>query len=306
MSFDFFAALERKYRAWFRHDVWNIGLVRQPIAAFLDPNANYEIEWLSEPPDGAFLADPFGLVVDQTLQVFCERFDYPIAKGTICTFSWPTSQEASFESVIEQPFHLSYPYLISHNDKLYGVLEQAQSRRVDLYQAKQNMSDWHRVATIIDDFPAVDSTIFKHQGHWWLICASSDEGAFSSKLYVWYAADLFGPWTAHSGNPVKTDIRSTRPAGTPFVHQGELYRPAQDCSADYGAQMVINRIIRLTPTEFKEEIVIFIAPNQHGPYPDGIHTLSAVGENITLVDGKRIEFRWDALLGRIRRRLLRR
>ena len=40
---------------------------------------------------------------------------------------------------------------------------------------------------------------------------------------------------------VKTDVRSARPAGTPFVYQGELYRPAQDCSRTYGGSIVIHR-----------------------------------------------------------------
>ncbi len=45
---------------------------------------------------------------------------------------------------------------------------------------------------------------------------------------------LEGPWEPHRRNPVKCDVRGSRPAGTPFVHGGELYRPAQDGSKRYG------------------------------------------------------------------------
>ena len=99
----------------------------------------------------------------------------------------------------------------------------------------------------------------------------------------------------HALNPVKMDVRSARPAGTPFIHKGVLYRPAQDCSNAYGGRIAINRVNRLTATEFDEETVKFIEPFIDGPFPDGIHTLSAVGD-ITLVDGKRERFIWQAFI----------
>jgi hypothetical protein len=68
-----------------------------------------------------------------------------------------------------------------------------------------------------------------------------------------------------------------------------LYRPAQDSSVTYGSRVVINRVVTLTTTTFREEPVAFVAPDANGPYPDGLHTLSAVG-GMTLVDGKRLAF----------------
>jgi len=87
-------------------------------------------------------------------------------------------------------------------------------------------------------------------------------------------------------NPVKTDVRSSRPAGVPFWHHGELFRPAQDCSQTYGGQIAINKIRVLTPTEFREEVVKVVTPPAEGPYQMGVHTLSAVGD-FTVIDGKR-------------------
>jgi hypothetical protein len=50
--------------------------------------------------------------------------------------------------------------------------------------------------------------------------------------------------------------------------------------------VTINRIERLTPEEFVERPIKQLAPAAGGPYPHGLHTLSAAG-NVTLVDGKR-------------------
>src|SRR5213596_456309 len=55
-----------------------------------------------------------------------------------------------------------------------------------------------------------------------------------------------GPWRPHPGNPVKVDVRSSRPAGGPFLFGGNLYRPAQDCSRTYGGGITINRVTHLS------------------------------------------------------------
>ena len=87
-------------------------------------------------------------------------------------------------------------------------------------------------------------------------------------------------------NPVKCDLRSSRPAGPLFAHEGALYRPAQDGSITYGGAVAVNRVVTLTPTEFAEETINVLRPEPSGPFPHGLHTLTGVG-GVTLVDGKR-------------------
>ncbi|MFX8406684.1 hypothetical protein ABTL65_19795, partial [Acinetobacter baumannii] len=75
----------------------------------------------------------------------------------------------------------------------------------------------------------VDATVFRWGEYWWMTAATDAAGVgVGSELNAWFASDLLGPWHAHPGNPVKIDVRSARPAGTPFVVDGVLYRPAQD------------------------------------------------------------------------------
>ena len=69
------------------------------------------------------------------------------------------------------------------------------------------------------------------------------------------------------------------------MHGGALYRPAQDCSNNYGQNVVINRVKRLTTEEFEEEEVACAKPFQ-APYLEGLHTLSSI-DGMTLIDGKR-------------------
>jgi hypothetical protein len=105
-------------------------------------------------------------------------------------------------------------------------------------------------------------------------------------LHAWHADDLGGPWHPHTLNPLKTDVRSSRPAGTPFRYDGQLYRPAQDCSERYGGGIALNRVRQLSPTEFAETTARYLAPERGSPYPHGLHTLS-LADGWLLVDGMR-------------------
>ena len=94
-------------------------------------------------------------------------------------------------------------------------------------------------------------------------------------------------------------MRSSRPAGTPFRIEGALYRPAQDCSRTYGGAVAINRVDELSPTGFEERLVTRLCPDPAGPYPTGLHTICAAGDQ-TIIDGKRQEFSWLAWLMKLR------
>jgi hypothetical protein len=169
------------------------------------------------------------------------------------------------------------------------VPETSDAQEICLYASERFPDRWVKIATLVTGVAIVDATLFHHGEHWWL--AGSEVAAFGAncELHLWYAQDLMGAWRAHPGNPVKVDIRSARPAGTPFVQDGVLYRPAQDCSRTYGARVIINRIFTLTPWDFREEAFVPVDPDRAGPYPSGLHTLSQVGE-ATLIDGKRFIF----------------
>src|SRR2546427_610728 len=189
---------------------------------------------------------------------------------------------------IELPVHASYPYLVVERGEIYCIPETNASREIGLYRAIDFPTRWEKVGTLVSGVAALDPTVFRHEGRWWLTCTDREVGE-NMPLFVWHARNLEGPWEPHALNPVKADIRSSRPAGTPFVDGGILYRPAQDCSRMYGGGIVINRVVRLTPTEFMEEPAATIEPFSESPFPDGIHTLSGVGD-ITLIDSKRHRF----------------
>ena len=270
----------------FSHEHWNVGIAPKPIESFADGGRTDDVRWFPQPARGSFLADPFGYVGGGAAYVFCEGFDYRDATGYLAAGALE-GDAARMRPFLTLPVHLSYPCIVEAEGGVYCVPEMSQSGEIALFRARRLPDDWERVATLVTGFGGVDPTLVEHDGRWWMFCTSSE--APNHELHIFYGERIDGPWHGHPRNPVKIDVRSARPAGTPFVRDGVLHRPAQDCAGGYGRRVVINRVIALTPTEFEERPAAYVEPDARGQYPDGVHTLSAFGGR-TLVDGKRHRF----------------
>jgi len=179
---------------------------------------------------------------------------------------------------------VSFPFPVEHDGHLYCVPETAALGEVGLYELSGASTEMRKVATLLGGTSICDPVVFLFENMWWLLGTDLQAGPLSI-LCAWFADELLGPWTPHPRNPIKRDIASSRSAGTPFVVEGSLYRPSQDCSRTYGGRVVINRVSSLTPDEFEEHPVAVLEPEHNGPFSDGLHTISS-GGSITLVDGK--------------------
>jgi hypothetical protein len=273
-------------RSLLRHDQWNIAVVDQPIASFLHSRPT-SVRWLAPTKRSELRADPFAFVHGGQQRILCEHFSYHDNRGYIVALNPDEDAAATRVDIGPQPpVHMSYPYLLYEQGRLLCLPESSEAKEVACYELQRFPDRWVRVATLLRSEAIVDATVFRHGEYWWLAGSEVAPKGANCELHLWYAQAVSGPWHAHPGNPVKIDVRSSRPGGTPFLHDGVLYRPAQDCSNTYGARVIINRVHTLTPIAFHEESVATLAPDPNGPYPDGLHTLSQFGD-LTLIDGKR-------------------
>jgi hypothetical protein len=280
---------------------WNIGIVRAPIHAFLDPGFRPEVRWLGYRKPGHYIADPFVLKLGSNLSLLAEEFNGGTGRGSIIEMNLDETHMAtpSFRCAIDEGVHMSYPYLFEYNGSFYCTPEAYRKKGVYLYRFDIGRREWTYAATLIRNFAAVDPTPFEYDGRWWMLCTNYDDDV-ETKLFLWHSPQLEGPWEPHVANPVKTDVRSSRPAGRPFVVDGLLYRPAQDSSRSYGSGISINRILRLTTQEFVETTVRHLGPIAGSRYKEGIHTLVGCGP-LTVIDGKRYIFTPGVILRRMKR-----
>ena len=83
---------------------------------------------------------------------------------------------------------------------------------------------------------------------------------------------------------------------------GAIYRPTQNCRNYYGESLTINKIVKLTTSEFTEEEHMVIKPNKQDEFNYGIHTINVV-DDIIIVDGQKSYFQPLQQLGRKLKRI---
>lgn len=290
-----------------RKDIWRPAIVAAPIAEVLARGSldGLPFSWL--PPMGSFrfLADPFGLWRDGKLYVFVEGYDYRVRVGYIDALVYAADYTLiERRTVLREPWHLSYPFVFEAEGETWLLPEAHRSNKLALYRARAFPWEWEAAHEITVDHVPVDATPLFHAGKWWLFYTSaSREPDKMSALHVAFADRLAGPWTPHPLNPVRRDIASARPGGTPVVLGDTVVLPVQDCSRTYGGAIRPLRITTLSETAFVAEAgAPIVAPAAGAPYVEGLHTLAAAGP-VTLVDMKRTELSLHGLSIEARREL---
>jgi hypothetical protein len=272
-------------------DIWRVGLVRAPMDRLLAPGAldAQHVIWLPEAGSLRFEADPFGLWRDGKLFVFIETYDYRVRVGAIEVLTFDADLRLiARQPALNEPWHLSYPFLVETDGETFMLPEAHRSGRLTLYRARDFPTVWQPHGVIELDQIPIDATPVFHEGLWWLFYTPATTRADKvSALHVAFAPRLTGPWTPHPGNPVRYDASSSRPGGTPLVIDGIVVLPVQDCRHTYGGAMRLLRIAVLTPDSFDAEAGEAIdAPASFDAYTAGFHTLSSAGP-VTLLDAKR-------------------
>jgi len=302
---------------------WSIGLCHGSSPFSLTEHDGNPILSARDVTDRAarYVADPF-LAFDQgRWHMFFEvLLDGKIPKGVI---GLATSLDAVHWTyagiVLEEAFHLSYPYVFTSQDRHYMVPESREAGEVRLYRAERFPRDWRYCATLIRK-PLADASLFQHDGRWWLLAEDADPRC---SLVLYSASGLEDGWTEHPQSPVIIgDPRLGRPAGRVIIDGDRIYRFAQDRVPHYGTRVHGLEITELTQERYEEELRAkgFLEGTAGRWNAFGMHHIDLQelrdGEWIAAVDGRCREYsllhRWrlpactHSLLGCLHPRLARR
>ncbi|MDA0149399.1 glucosamine inositolphosphorylceramide transferase family protein [Vibrio sp. LaRot3] len=210
-------------------------------------------------PTGRFLADPFLVTNGSKHYCFVEDYFYSEHKGKVSVLEFDKGSYKFLGVILDEPFHLSFPYVFESEGEHYLVPESSENRQIRLYKAIDFPMKWKLEEVILNDVAAVDTCILKKDGMWYMLTniCSSDIGDASAELHVYYSNDLInGKWLPiSSGNPVVFDSRKARNAGL-FQREGKIYRvnQVQDIG-HYGKSFAINEVVNLSKDSYEEREV---------------------------------------------------
>jgi hypothetical protein len=235
------------------------------------------------PDDGCrYYGDPFPLHRDGKTFLFVEEFPYATGRGCISVFEIDKIGRAGTPRIVlEEPYHLSYPFVFEQDGEVWMIPESGEARGVYLYRAEQFPYKWEQEACLISGTEAYDATLLRHNGRFWLsLCEKMWNSSSWDILSLFYSESLTGKWLPHPHNPVLLDATLSRPGGAVFRHKGNTLRPAQDCSRYYGGALSICRVDTLEEKEFSQTLVGRI---HCGSY--GCHTYNYAGIEVIDVFG---------------------
>lgn len=256
----------------------------------VSPDDRFDLDrtpFLRLPDDGArFFADPFPFVADGRLHLLVEEFPFATGKGLISlTTLGDDGRFGPVRPVIETDCHLSYPFVFDWNGRTWMVPETSGRRTVELWANDGAPDRWRLDRVLLADVDVGDATLAEIDGRWWLFGAT--RAPFTSSweaLSLWSAPSPLGPWVAHRPDPVRVDVRSTRPAGHLFRTAEGLFRPVQDSSRGYGSGLAVTRIEAIGEGGFRESLHRRFAT----PAPlSGLHTwnrLAHAGRRFEVID----------------------
>jgi hypothetical protein len=214
------------------------------------------------PPKDRFWADPFAIEHQGRYFIFFEELPYRTVKGRVMAIEvFEDAEPGAAQAVLEQPYHLSYPFVFDWEGGLYMIPETAGNETIEVYRCESFPLRWRLHQVLLDNVSAFDATLWRDNDRWWMFVNIAEPGADSSdELHLYWSATPLGPWTPHRANPVVSDVRCARPAGPLFSRNGKLYRPSQDCSLAYGHSVLINRVDVLRDDDYQETAVHRITP----------------------------------------------
>lgn len=254
-----------------RHNLWNIGFIEEGLSDTLT-NKKPKIHWVKKCINDRWFADPFILdVTDSEIIILAEEFCYNVHRGRIArlVIDRKTYEEKSFEIILELPTHLSFPFIIRKNGKIYLMPENSASGCSTVYEyndANRKVTPLHHIA----EEPFADATIFELDGQSYL-CTTMlpDSNSKSIKIYTLDKDDLK---VVDSVATVEFPIVCGRNAGEVFSVDGQFYRPAQDCTKCYGHGVILQKMT------IKEGKWVFEDVNRFYPntfkYNQGLHTFN--------------------------------
>ncbi len=282
-----FRSVRYAWRQWFTRPFWSV-FVGSSTGKLPSLHRMSELH----APRGSYWADPCTASADGKRFLFVEEFEYAKHKGRIAVLEQSGREWKRIGTALEESHHLSHPFIFRHDGNWYMIPESSQAGTVDLYTSTRFPLEWKFQRHLFTDVRAVDAVIHYHENRYWLFMNMASHPAASTwdELHVFSSNSPLGPWEPHPRNPIVSDVRRSRPAGRLFTHEGTLYRPAQDCARGYGAALRLQKIARLTMTEYQESDGDLIEPKWL-PGLAGVHSIDVEGRAM-VVDALRFRPFW--------------
>ena len=260
---------------------WNIAYTRINWKNGINKN---KVNKISNPKNHWF-ADPHVIKEKKFHYIFFEDYSLKKGKGSIsCIRVDKNNRIKHFREIIEENFHLSFPFIFKYNKNYFMIPESEKDNSIRLYKCVTFPNKWKFVKKIIENINCVDSVLFKWKKKWILLTSQAGNKFLHNKLFAFTAKNpISNNWTKLNSSPIVYSNISGRNAGLIIESRKKIYRISQAyLPGNYGAFISINKILNIFKNKYHEKKIKDILP-LYEKNIRGIHTLNYV-KNFTVFD----------------------
>ena len=229
---------------------WSISTTNQSISDVLsDSDISRNLTPLRTPRAFAFAADPNYL---EDGSIICEVVEKGsnIGKLAIAT-------NGKFEIIdsphLENTKHYSFPFVLNIEGSNFLLPEMASCGQQFLYEIDTNNQITRSFPLMgLEHETLIDPIITLQDGTIWLFAGK--RGSDLDCLFLWSTKSIHEPFVEHVMNPIVCSPKFARNAGAIFNYDGNLYRPAQNCTENYGDGISFMKIEAISQSTYLESL----------------------------------------------------
>ncbi len=232
-------------------------------------------------PTPYWIADPFLFSCQGQIYLFAEAYDKEKHIGRIASMKYYGTDFTDFSIIIQEPYHMSYPFVFQVENEILMIPETGDNRTVDLYRVEDMPTKWVKQETILNGRKFVDTNlVFDDNGQPCALITYDDE---KRELLVYrYALHK----TPELIDCIYDKNKVLRGAGNVFRDGKKLIRPSQCGRVLYGKSIFFSNIGIKSNSFFSHPICKLEArslPVEGGGEIGKVHTYSSAG-NLEVVD----------------------
>jgi hypothetical protein len=242
----------QSYFLSFRDSVYSIGIYSGKDIYNLHPDPGVKNPVIAPEDvtdaDARFVADPLMINKGQDWFLFFEVLNRKDGRGDIAVAKSNDLKKWTYDKIVlDEPFHLSFPYVFQSAGEFYMIPESNEVYELRLYKARDFPYNWEKQCVILHG-GWVDPAIIFYQNQWWLFVSDRKD-----VLRLFRSHSLTGPWIEHPKSPIITcNPHIARNGGRVIEINNHLMRFPQDCAPSYGIQVFGCEILILDSLNYEE------------------------------------------------------
>ncbi len=282
---------------------WHVAYRQLPEGSILDKCDTPFVEIPNQWPYNAVM-DPFVFEHLGETYIFAELYDYLKGYGVIGYAKWTGKGFSKWKAVIEENYHLSYPFIYSdQSGNVFIIPESYQNKSVYRYRAISFPDKWEKDEILMEDVQYVDTTILETSNS--MFAFTYDIGNMPKELLLYKLEK--GKFVIDSRRSISHDDAVARSGGRFFIHHGQLIRVSQDCAESYGRAIVFSYVATDFQNQYHERKIATFGLMELWETSKikgiGVHTYNAT-KQIEVIDINKKQFSLFSLLFRIKRKIL--